>query len=343
MKNSAGRVPDVTAATAVSDVSGDLLLAAMRSRIENERDQVLILAHTALGVSLSRLASQFGLSRREVADRIDTIITRLTEDPEFASKLGDIRQAGRTEHYQALAFRIGLQDWFCACCGEFIAQPRTGRPRKTCSDYCRHKRWKRQQGDSATGTDTAPGQVQLPLDEAALHRKLHFLVPPIADYDLRRHPVNNDRVRALLLLGFRCPIQLSPSDLATLDVNDVSRTATGLEIMLYRRDARRRRYIILPADTDPRFCPLTAVFAWRKHLLSSGHTTGPLFIRISRGRIPDEPVRLTGDAIAKAMTSAARSTYWYYGGREGVSELTFSTLLPDYLYSLPGGRRLTSP
>jgi hypothetical protein len=135
--------PDVTSETAMRDVSGDSLLTEVLSRIPDKQDRAFLLAHVALGISLASLESQVERTREELASRIDETLAALRQDVELLNILSGIRRAGRSEHFQAMIIRLGLQDWFCAYCGEFMIQPGTGRPRKTCSDLCRHRLWRR--------------------------------------------------------------------------------------------------------------------------------------------------------------------------------------------------------
>lgn len=128
---------DITADTAVGDVSGEMILVAVFSRVTDEEERAILFAHVALDIPLSRLERQFGTGRHGLDDRIEGILAGLRQDTELLALLGDIRRAGRSEHYQAIIVSLGLQDWFCTYCGQFMAQRRTGRPRKTCSDTCR--------------------------------------------------------------------------------------------------------------------------------------------------------------------------------------------------------------
>jgi hypothetical protein len=121
------------------------------SRIPDREDRALLLAHVALGVSIASLERQLETSRDVIAARIDAVLTALRADAELTDKLSGIRRAGRDEHFQAMIIRLGLQDWFCAYCTQFMIQPATGRPRKTCSDLCRHRLWRREQSRLSQG------------------------------------------------------------------------------------------------------------------------------------------------------------------------------------------------
>jgi hypothetical protein len=143
MRRGDRRGPDVTSEIAVGDVSGASLLTEVSSRITDEEDRKLFFAHVALGISLANLERQVETSRKELAARIDATLSTLRQDTELLDVLSGIRRAGRDEHFQAMIIRLGLQDWFCAYCMEFMIQPATGRPRKTCSNLCRHRLWRR--------------------------------------------------------------------------------------------------------------------------------------------------------------------------------------------------------
>ena len=139
MKFRSGRGPDSTAEAAIGDVAGESVLVQIFTRIQDEQDRALILAHIGLGIPLTGLEQQFRQSRRELATRVDAILMTLREDASLADMLADVHRAGRDEHFQAIIVRLGLEDWFCAYCGKFMAQPVTGRRRRTCSSLCRHR------------------------------------------------------------------------------------------------------------------------------------------------------------------------------------------------------------
>lgn len=136
------RIPDSTADAAIGDLSGESILVEVFGRIGNPEDRALLFAHVALEIPLHSLERQSSMSRRELSRRIRAILDGLRQDAELAALLSGIHRAGRIEHYQALIVSLGLEDWFCAYCGHFMVQPRTGRPRKTCTDKCRLERWK---------------------------------------------------------------------------------------------------------------------------------------------------------------------------------------------------------
>ena len=335
MKRNREHIPDVTASTAAANVAGDSLLLAVLSRIEDELDRVVLLAHVGLDVSLPNLARDLKMERRELAVRVDRIITQLREDTQLAAAIGDVQRAGQPEHYQALAFRLNLQHWFCAQCMRPMVPTEIGRPRITCSPRCRRLRfqagamgWREQY----LRKDSPPtrNQLQTASDVTAARRKLAELMKPI---ELARPETfwtqadSQSRDQALLLLGFMCPIPLSISDLALLDVDDVHQNRDGLRSQLYRRTTRGIRYVTVPPDPEPVLNPVRAMLGWRGRLVRSGRRAGPLFIRMDRdGRLPKSTVRLSSRAIANVIDQAV-----YWSMRVEAPDLKPSMPLPEFL------------
>lgn len=149
MRTRTSSFSDSTASTAVGDVSGQTVLEEILTRLSDEQERVIVFAYAGLGFPLTALAAGFGVTHQEVKERYAVILTGLREDTELLSRLSGIRHAGRAEHYQALIQRIGLQHWFCQQCGNFMVQSGVGRPRKTCSDRCRHLNWKEKRRKAA--------------------------------------------------------------------------------------------------------------------------------------------------------------------------------------------------
>jgi hypothetical protein len=348
MRRSPGRTWDTTGDSAVGDVAGDSLLVEVFARIEDERDRVLILAHIGLDISLRNLARAMGVSRTELSDRVSAIIARLREDVDLGASLADIHRAGSNDRYQALVFRLGLQDWFCSYCGGFMLQSEFGAERRTCSDKCRYRLWKaggiswkndQFKDASPNGSQPAPNLLQAEPTDSTYRERLLALIRPIEAGERLRYwgspntfwcePETRCRDRALLLLGFMCPIPISSSDLAALDIDDISKHPNGLEVRLYRRTTRTR-YVIISTDIDSRLCPVTSIWAWRTRLVRTGRTSGPLFIRMgSKGQLPEASVRLTGQSIANVISNAV-----YYAREDGsyrYPELKRATLLPGFL------------
>ena len=337
MRRSAGQASDLTGQIALGNVAGESLLFAILSRIDDELDRVLILAHVGLDYSFASLARDLKVDRREVAQRIEETLTVLRSDAELTAELCDIGRVGQAEHYHALAFRLNLQDWFCSHCGRLMVQPEIGRPRNTCSNRCRRllyeaggTGWKdRYQRASSKDTRTPISTLAM-RNEAAWHGKLFELMKLIEfAHDNTKSPPNlRVRDRAMFLLGFTCPIPLSSADLAEMDIDDFRQDRRSMEVRLYRRANRATQYVTVPAAADPALCAVKTMQTWRSHLVRSGRTTGPLFIRMDRdGLLPGGAVRrLTARAIAGIVND---SLGW--GQRLRAPELLPSMPLPEFL------------
>ncbi len=346
MSHGSGHPADHTGEAAVGDMSSDSLFTEVLSRIEHEEDRVLLLAHIGLEISVRSLSRTLGVSAENVTARIAGIVATLREDKDLAAKLQDVRRAGRTENYQALAFALGLQDWFCSWCGQFLVRSETGVMRKTCSGRCRTRLsrahgvgWKngyraRSSSSAEPARDDAARWVAPP--DAVLRK----LVEPM---DVRKRPTyfwylepktfwwqpdTRLRDRAAVLLGFTCPVGLTPKDLAGLDANDLVRTARGMEIRLRLQDRGKTRYITVPAREDPAVCPVAALVAWKGRLARAGHVSGPLFVKMDEiGRLPAHPSRLHALTMARIFTQVGVHAV----GQDGSPRATPSTLLPSYL------------
>lgn len=353
MRYSPGRASDKTGDSAVGDVAGESLFVEVFSRIEDEQDRVLLLAHIGLDISLRNLARAMGTTRGELEERVASIIAKLREDKELVETLGDIHRAGANDRYQAMVLRLGLEDWFCSYCGEFMLQSELGVKRKTCSDRCRYRLykargigWKNQRQSLSSDISTPRSPSIHPTSVESIHReKLVTLLRPIEAGERRtasRGPSNTFwwqpdtkcRDRAMLLLGFSCPVPLSPSHLARLNIDDVSQHAVGLEVRLFKGNGTR--YVIVPAGADSKLCPVAALSAWRTRLVRTGRTTGPLFIRMdSRGNLPARQVYsdtgLSGQNITQVIINAA-SYGWPSSSYE---DLKPSKLLSRFLNEIP--------
>jgi hypothetical protein len=90
------------------------------------------------------------------------------------------------------------------------------------------------------------------------------------------------RDRALILLGFTCPVQLSPVQLASLTMDDVMEKRSGLEILLRWGAREVRQYVMVPQGPEPGLCPVRAMRALRVCLRQSGRRDGPLFVELAR-------------------------------------------------------------
>jgi integrase len=122
------------------------------------------------------------------------------------------------------------------------------------------------------------------------------------------------RDRALLLLGFAMGARRS--ELAALDIADLTETAEGYEVLvrISKTDHESAgRTVAVPYGSNPATCPVRALQAWLALLAEHGRTSGPLFLRVDRhgvlGRAPSgrgsTDGRLTGEAVAAVVRRAA--------------------------------------
>lgn len=124
------------------------------------------------------------------------------------------------------------------------------------------------------------------------------------------------RDRAVLVLGFA--LGARRSELAALNISDITETPAGLEVVIRtsKTDIHSQgRHVAIPYGTYPPTCPIRTLRAWRKTLTERGRdTTGPLFVRIDRhhklghvatGRGSTDG-RLTGRAIANIIQRTAQ-------------------------------------
>jgi len=342
-----GRVVDTTAETVAGDALGDAVLISVLSRIEDTRERAVFFAHVALDLPVAAVARAFGLEISTVEAMVGSLHRQLRSDQALRAQLSDIRRAGRPEHFLILAQKLNLQDWLCARCGQFMVQPRVGRPRKTCSNSCRvalslagGEGWKDVKNGTA-GTPKRPNRAAslddeirrraapvLTAQEAAVVRDL---LRRIVDRRSRWWKTSRDydaRNKALLLFGFTCPVQLSAKDLAGLTVNDVRFNDKGLDIRLNweKGKTRNRQYKTMLPDNDPDLCLVRAMQAWHSVLLRAGYRDGPLFpqmahLDVLKIGLPSMEGRVMASEINNAIDEA------YLTSRL----LSQSTLLPTFL------------
>ncbi len=109
--------------------------------------------------------------------------------------------------------------------------------------------------------------------------------------------------RALLLLGFAGAFRRA--ELVGLDVEDLTETDEGLEVMIRRSKTDQEgagRKVGVPFGSDPATCPVRSVRAWRQ---AAGVDTGPLFRGVLHGRLVSE--RLSTLGVARAVKRAAKA------------------------------------
>jgi hypothetical protein len=342
-----GRLVDTTAEAVAENFLGEAVFNAVLSRIQDARERTLFFGHVALGLPVSAVARAFGFDPKAAEETVKELLSKLGTDKALRDQLSNIQRAGRPEHYLILAEKLNLQDWLCVQCGRPMVQPKVGRRRKTCSDSCRVALyladgggWKDAKEWNATGT-WKPNQAASPAEEmrrraplsftaqedAAVRSALHLIVDanPYGPYVSREFIARN---KALLLLGFNCPVQLSPRDLATLTLGDISRTGRDLEIRLHWANGKNamRQYVTVPSDGDPGLCPVRAMETWRSTLSRARCHSGPLFQRMTYWDVP----RAGGPSMgSRAVTSVINNTI--SEARLPPKALSETALLPTFL------------
>ncbi|MFI2577458.1 site-specific integrase [Streptomyces rochei] len=133
---------------------------------------------------------------------------------------------------------------------------------------------------------------------------------------LDRSTATGVRDTALLVLGFA--LGARRSELAALDITDLSFTSEGLQVEIRTAKTDHSslgRTAALPYGTNPATCPVRTAQAWLSVLAEHNRSTGPLFVRIDRhgrlGRVPtgrgSTDGRLTGQAVALIVARTART------------------------------------
>lgn len=324
-----GRVSDTTAETVAGDSLGDAVLTSVLSRIEDAHERTILFAHVALDLPVPAIARAFDLDPQAVKETVRALLRKLRSDQALSAQLRDIRRAGRPEHYLFLAEMLNLEDWLCARCGRPLVQPKVGRPRKTCSDSCRvalslagGQGWKDAK-EGATSTPRRPSGAVSPDEERRRRASLVLTAQEAEEIrNLLRRIIGRSftlyttkdckaRDKALLLLGFTCPVQLSAEDLAALTLDNVRLTGKGLEIRLQwgRDKARIRQYVTVPPDRDPDLCPVRTIHEWQNALFKAGYRSGPLFPRmphwdVVRAGLPGMGGRAMASVISNALDEA---------------------------------------
>lgn len=103
------------------------------------------------------------------------------------------------------------------------------------------------------------------------------------------------RDAALILLGFA--VAARRSELSALDVGDVTETAEGIVVSVFRIKTGKLHDVAVPYAQDPSLCPVIAVLRWLSVLANHGRTSGPLFARINRHGHIGPPVNRDGQPI----------------------------------------------
>jgi hypothetical protein len=104
------------------------VLTEVLSHVEDTQERALLFAHLALGIPLSSMEGETGISQQDLADHIDAALGALRADPDVLDALSGISRTGQEERYHAMIIRLGLQDRFCAYCEKLMIQPAIGRP-----------------------------------------------------------------------------------------------------------------------------------------------------------------------------------------------------------------------
>lgn len=99
--------------------------------------------------------------------------------------------------------------------------------------------------------------------------------------------VADQRDRLILVLGWA--MMARRSELARLNIADVTEVENGLEVMIRKAKADQAaagRKVAIPYGSDPLTCPVRLTRAWLATLTSRGIISGPFFRRIdAKGRI----------------------------------------------------------
>lgn len=132
---------------------------------------------------------------------------------------------------------------------------------------------------------------------------------------LDRATLSGMRDAVLLLLGYACAARAS--ELAALNIADVTETPEGLLVTVYRRKLKRHDEVAVPYGSNPATCPVRAARAYLAALAQEDRTSGPLLIRIDRhqriappltrkGKLIGDPQgRMTAEAVADVVARIA--------------------------------------
>jgi integrase len=125
------------------------------------------------------------------------------------------------------------------------------------------------------------------------------------------------RDAALILLGFA--IAARSSELAALDIGDITVEKEGIVVSVYRMKTRKLHDVAVPYAQNTALCPVVATLRWISVLERFGRTSGPLFVRINQhgqivttltrnGRpIGDPTGRMRPQAVSQVVGRKARA------------------------------------
>jgi site-specific recombinase XerD len=125
------------------------------------------------------------------------------------------------------------------------------------------------------------------------------------------------RDAALVMLGFA--VAARRSELAALDICDVTETAQGILVSVFRIKTGKLQEVAVPHGQDPALCAVVATTRWISTLAECGRITGPLFVRINRHQqigprvnrdsrpIGDATGRMTAQAVGQVIGRKARA------------------------------------
>jgi site-specific recombinase XerC len=160
--------------------------------------------------------------------------------------------------------------------------------------------------DATRGVDAALAAGQLPLCPLARCRADGAKALSVKDLarmvDALGHSVRDVRDRALMLLGFAGAYR--SSDLATLNIEHLTRDPFGLKVLLARSKDDQMgegRFTYIPVNPHEGLCAVTALEAW---IAKSQATEGPLFRVIQGSRVGR--ARIHPRAVSRAIQRAAQ-------------------------------------
>jgi integrase len=125
------------------------------------------------------------------------------------------------------------------------------------------------------------------------------------------------RDAALIMLGFA--VAARRSELAALDISDVTETSKGILVSVYRIKTGNLQDVAVPYGENPQLCAVVAVTRWISTLADCGRTSGPLFVRINQHQqigaqvmrngkpIGDPSGRMTAQAVGQVVGRKARA------------------------------------